>query len=335
MVTERLVAALILAIVLDLVLGDPKNKYHPVRWLGNFLDFFIPRLKVKTLTDHHGVEVTRHMMSEKVKGTVFVFCLLGIFGFTLQMCLYISSNLFGSILVITIYAIILKITIAIKGMEVHSVRIMKALERRDLDNARFCLSMIVRRETENLDEERILSGTIECISESTVDGVVSPMFFYSIFGPTGSFLFRIINTLDSMIGYKDKYYENIGWMSAKLDTIANYIPSRITGVLIVISALMISADWKNSIRTMMKDHDKTLSLNAGYPISSMAGSLRVKLEKIGHYSVGEPYDPLSIEKCKCAIAIMKLTAILSCFLIFIPLICILFALGWWNLLFGS
>ena len=85
----------------------------------------------------------------------------------------------------------------------------------------------------------------------------------------------------------------------------------------------------------MKDHNKTLSLNAGYPISSMAGSLRVKLEKIGHYSVGEPYDPLSIEKCKCAIAIMKLTAILSCFLIFIPLISILFALGWWNLLFGS
>ena len=80
MIAERLVAALILAIVLDLVLGDPKNKYHPVRWLGNFLDFFIPRLKVKTLTDHHGVEVTRHIMSEKVKGTVFVFCLLGIFG---------------------------------------------------------------------------------------------------------------------------------------------------------------------------------------------------------------------------------------------------------------
>ena len=133
--------------------------------VGKFLRFLIPRLKVKTLTDHHGVEVTRHIMSEKVKGTVFVFCLLGIFGFTLQMCLYISSNLFGSILVITIYAIILKITIAIKGMEVHSVRIMKALERRELDNARFCLSMIVRRETENLDEERILSGTIECISE--------------------------------------------------------------------------------------------------------------------------------------------------------------------------
>jgi len=256
------------------------------------------------------------------------------FGIGLQLALYIGSNLFGSVLIIIIYAIILKITIAIKGMEVHSVRIMKALEQKDLDNARFCLSMIVRRETKDLDEERILSGTIECISESTVDGVVSPIFFYSLFGPTGSFLFRIVNTLDSMIGYKDKYYENIGWMSAKLDTIANYIPSRITGILIVFSALIISADWKNSIRTMLKDHKKTSSLNAGYPISSMAGSLRVKLEKVGHYSVGESYDPLSIEKCKCAIIIMKLTAILSCILIFIPLISMLFALGWWNLLFG-
>lgn len=334
MIEERLVAAFVLAIVLDLLLGDPKNKYHPVRWLGIFFDFFIPRLKDKIITDHYHVGATWYMVREKVKGAIFVFCLLGIFGFTLQLCLYISSNLFGSFLVIIMYAIILKITIAIKGMEVHSIRIIKALERRDLNNARFCLSMIVRRETKNLDEERILSGTIECISESTVDGVVSPIFFYSLFGPTGSFLFRIINTLDSMVGYKDKYYENIGWMSAKLDTIANYIPSRITAMLIVISALLISADWKNSIKIMKRDHNRTSSLNAGYPISSMAGSLRVQLEKIDHYSVGDPYDRLSIEKCKCAIIIMKLTAILSCLVIFIPLISILSALGWWNFLFG-
>jgi adenosylcobinamide-phosphate synthase len=335
MIGENLVVALILAIALDMTVGDPKNKYHPVRWIGNFIDYLIPHLKSKskTIADYH--EDSQYAKIEKIKGTVFVFCLLGIFGVGLQLCLYISSNLIGPVLMIIIYAIILKITIAIKGMEVHSVRIMNALEQKDLDNARFCLSMIVRRETENLDEQRILSGTIECISESTVDGIVAPIFFYSLFGPTGSFLFRIVNTLDSMIGYKDKYNENIGWMSAKLDTIANYIPSRITGVLIVISSLIISADWKNSIQTMMKDHNKTSSLNAGYPISSMAGSLRVKLEKIGHYSVGESYDPLSIDKCKRAIVIMKLTAILSCFLIFIPLISILFALGWWNLLFGS
>jgi adenosylcobinamide-phosphate synthase len=129
--------------------------------------------------------------------------------------------------------------------------------------------MIVRRETKNLDEQLILSGTIECISESTVDGVVSPIFFYSLFGPTGSFIFRIVNTLDSMIGYKDKYNENIGWMSAKLDTIANYIPSRLAGMLIVVSSLIISTDWRNSIRTMRRDHNKTSSLNAGYPISSI------------------------------------------------------------------
>jgi adenosylcobinamide-phosphate synthase len=334
MIEESLVIALILAMALDFLFGEPKNKYHPVRWLGNFIDFFIPLLKVKTTADHYDVEGTWHIMKEKLKGAIFVFCLLGIFGYILQLCLYVSSNLFGSFLVIIIYAIILKITIAIKGMEVHSVKIMKALEKRDLNSARYCLSMIVRRETENLDEQHILSGTIECISESTVDGVVSPMFFYSLFGPTGSFIFRIINTLDSMIGYKDKYYENIGWMSAKLDTIANYVPARLTGILIVISSLLLSADWKNSIRIMKRDHDKTLSVNAGYPISSMAGSLRVKLEKIGHYSVGDPYDPLSIEKCKCAIAIMKLTAILFCFIMSIPMILILYVLGWWNLLFG-
>lgn len=334
MIEESLVIAIILAMVLDFLFGEPKNKYHPVKWLGNFIDFFIPLLKVKTTGGHYDVEGTWHIMKEKLKGAILVFCLLGIFGYILQLCLYVSSHLFGSFLVTIIFAIILKITIAIKGMEVHSAKIMKALERRDLNNARYCLSMIVRRETENLDDQGILSGTIECISESTVDGVVSPMFFYSLFGPTGSFIFRIINTLDSMIGYKDKYYENIGWMSAKLDTIANYVPARLTGILIVISSLLLSADWKNSITIMKRDHDKTLSVNAGYPISSMAGSLHVKLEKIGHYSVGDPCDPLSIEKCKSAIAIMKLTAVLFCFIMSIPMILILYVLGWWNFLFG-
>ncbi|HEY7572001.1 MAG TPA: cobalamin biosynthesis protein [Nitrososphaeraceae archaeon] len=333
MIGEHLIVALLIAIALDMTAGDPKNKYHPVRWLGNLINYFVPHLKTKTIIDLH--EASRYAIIEKVKGTVFVFCLLGIFGVGLQLCLFIGSNLMGPVLMIIVYAIILKITIAIKGMEVHSVRIMNALEQKDLDNARLCLSMIVRRETKNLDEQLILSGTIECISESTVDGVVSPIFFYSLFGPTGSFIFRIVNTLDSMIGYKDKYNENIGWMSAKLDTIANYIPSRLAGMLIVVSSLIISTDWRNSIRTMRRDHNKTSSLNAGYPISSMAGSLRVKLEKVDHYSVGESYDPLSIEKCKRAIVIMKLTAILSCFLIFIPLMSILSAVGWWGLLFGS
>ena len=180
--------------------------------------------------------------------------------------------------------------------------------------------MIVRRETKNLDEQHVLSGTIECISESTVDGIVSPLFYYSFFGPAGAFIYRVINTLDSMVGYSDNYYKDIGCMSARLDTFANYIPARITAFLMVMSASILGADWKNSMQILQRDHDKTLSPNAGYPMATMAGALRIKLEKIGYYSLGDGYEAITIEKCKTAISIMKLTTILFCIIFCFPLI---------------
>ena len=171
-------------------------------------------------------------------------------------------------------------------MEDSAGAIVDALERHDMNSARYNLSMIVRRETKNLDEQHVLSGTIECISESTVDGIISPLFFYSFFGPAGAFIYRVINTLDSMVGYFDNYYKDIGQMSARLDTVANYLPARITALLMVMSASIIGADWKNSMQILQRDHNKTLSPNAGYPMATMAGALRIKLEKIGHYSLG-------------------------------------------------
>jgi adenosylcobinamide-phosphate synthase len=332
---EYLIGALALGFIIDFVLGDPANKYHPVRWLGGFIDFCIPKLKVKTKNisnNNNGFD--GHTAKEKINGIIFGLSLLVVFGFTMQLIVSVSIHMLGPIIVVVIYGILLKITIAIKGMEEHTIRIIKSLERKDLKNAQSTLSMIVKRNTENLDEQHILSGTIESISESIVDGIVSPLFFYSLFGPTGACLFRIINTLDSMIGYRNIYYENIGWMAAKLDTIVNYIPARISGILIIISAMLVSEDWKNSFKIMKRDHNKTLSLNAGYPMSSMAGSLCIKLEKIGYYSLGDDNETISIKKCESAITIMKLAALLSCFVLSLPFILILYLIGWWNLLFG-
>ena len=160
------------------------------------------------------------------------------------------------------------------------------------------------------------------------------MFFYSLFGPGGALAYRIINTLDSMVGYKDEYNKNIGWMSAKLDTISNYVPARITSFLMVISSQLLGEDWKNSIEILRRDHNKTRSLNAGYPMATIAGALRIKLEKVGHYSLGENHEPLSIAKCKKAISIMKLTTILFSLCLSIPMLLILNLAGWWKLLFG-
>ena len=325
MIAEYLFIALAGGVTIDFLFGDPSNRYHPVAWLGRFIGFFVPKLKDNS---------NNSAKKETVKGLIFTTSLIITFGVVIHSIVFTTLHLLGAADVIIFSTIILKITISIMGMEKHARVIMSALKRSDLENAQYNLSMIVRRNTKTLDEQHVISGIIECISESTVDGIVSPLFYYSFFGPAGAFIYRIINTLDSMLGYKDNYYKNIGWMSARLDTIANYIPARITALLMIVSAGVIGADWKNSLQILQRDHNKTFSPNAGYPMATMAGALRIKLEKIGHYSLGEKYEPSSVEKCKTAISIMKLTTILFCVILSIPLIAILYLAGWWGILFG-
>jgi adenosylcobinamide-phosphate synthase len=219
-------------------------------------------------------------------------------------------------------------------MEKHVNAIILALEKNDLEGARRNLSYIVSRNTSTLDNQHILSGTIESIGESVVDGIVAPLFYYSFFGPSGAVGYRVVNTLDSMIGYKDKYHLNIGWMSAKVDTILNYVPARLCAMLMILSARIVGADWKNSVQVLGTDHHNTCSVNAGYPMSTMAGALRIKLEKIDEYTLGSELEPLSIEKCRTAIKIMKVTTIVFCLLVSFPLIISLSAIGWWNFFFG-
>lgn len=325
MIAEYLFIALAGAVTIDFLFGDPSNRYHPVAWLGRFIGFFVPKLKDNS---------NNSAKKETVKGLIFTTSLIITFGLVIHFIVFTTLHLLGAVDGIIFSTLILKITISIMGMEKHARVIMSALKRSDLENAQYNLSMIVRRNTKTLDEQHVISGIIECISESTVDGIVSPLFYYSFFGPAGAFIYRIINTLDSMLGYKDNYYKNIGWMSARLDTIANYIPARITALLMIVSAGVIGADWKNSLQILQRDHNKTFSPNAGYPMATMAGALRIKLEKIGHYSLGESYEPSSVEKCKTAISIMKLTTILFCVIFSIPLIAILYLAGWWGILFG-
>ena len=314
-----LLGALFGGIGIDWLFGDPPNRYHPVAWLGQLIGFFLPRLKGS---------------SEKAKGTIFVISLVIIVALAVHFVVFASRYLAGLIAVVVVSAIIFKITIAMKGMEGHSKAIMNCLESCDLEATRQNLSLIVRRKTDDLDEQHILSATIECISESTVDGIAGPIFYYSLLGPAGAFAYRTINTLDSMVGYHDDYFKDIGWMSARLDTAANYIPARITAFLMVVSAKILGADWKNSLNILQRDHDKTFSLNAGYPMATMAGALRVRLEKIGDYTLGDNQEPLTIEKCKKAISIMKLTTLLFCIVVSVPIMSVLYLAGWWRLVLG-
>jgi len=323
---ECLLFGLIGGVLTDILFGDPPNKYHPVSWLGLLITHLIPKLK--------GDKDVYNLNKEKIRGMVFAITLVTLTGIATQFLISVCLHLFGIVAAAILTALILKIALAIKGMEKHAFKIINALESNDIKSAQHNLSLIVRRQTKQLSTQHVLSATIECIGESTVDGIVTPLFFYSLFGPGGALAYRIINTLDSMVGYKDEYNKNIGWMSAKLDTISNYVPARITSFLMVISSQLLGEDWKNSIEILRRDHNKTRSLNAGYPMATIAGALRIKLEKVGHYSLGENHEPLSIAKCKKAISIMKLTTILFSLCLSVPILLILNLAGWWKLLFG-
>lgn len=313
---------LFISVIIDLIVGDPINKIHPVAWIGKYISYFIPKIKEN-----------RNRIHEREKGIIFTVITIFFFAFLIHSISIWFYN-FSIILMIGFSIFILYSVIAIKSMENHVNTIILALQNNNIENARRCLSFIVSRNTKNLDEQHILSGAIESIADSTVDGVISPIFYFSIFGSTGAFIFRVISTLDSMIGYKNEYYEKIGWMAAKTDSYANYIPARITAIIMIFAAIISNADWKNSIRIFTKERKYTDSINSGHPISVLAGALRIRLEKVDHYSIGESLEKISIEKCKAAIKIMKITILVFCIIISIPIILILGILNWWNFLFG-
>jgi len=314
---------LIIGVALCFMIGDPPNKFHPVAWLGKVIGTFARKLRK-----------SKRPKIQRFTGAVFTISLTSVICITIQVFSDYLYSFFGAVAFILYAIIVVKLTVAILTMEKHTSSIILALQENDIVRARQNLSFIVGRNTTNLDSQHIMSGTIESVGESIVDGIISPLFYYCFFGPVGSIAFRIINTMDSMVGYKDKYNIDLGWMSAKGDTILNFIPARLSAILIILSAALVGADWRNSIQALSTDRCNTTSVNAGYPMSTMAGALRVKLEKIGEYTLGKELERIDIDKCKTAIKIMRVTVLIFYILIPFPIITSLSLVGWWNLIFG-
>ena len=310
-----------LAILLDFKFGDPKNKYHPTSWIGTLIAKFTPIAK------------NEHPIIEKFGGICIVTITSGLIVlllFTLNIGITLITIDYVSLIVsVIVGGLLLKTTIAIHGMEKHAKSVLESLDEENLDMARNHLSMIVKRNTKNLDKNHVLSGVLESISENTVDGITGPLFYYALFGLPGAFVYRVINTADSMIGYKTDIFKNIGWFAATCDSILNYIPSRLTGLVMIISAAILHNNWKESYKIMIRDGKKTESPNAGYPMAALAGALETKFEKINHYKLGDGETVLTKEHVHSAISIMKLTSVLFFGIITIPIISILSFVGWW------
>ena len=301
-----------LAILLDLTFGDPKNRYHPTAWIGNLIGIITTRMK------------NENYILEKFGGIFIVLipvCISVIVLSSLNFSIDLISVESLSILISIISGIVLfKMTIAIKGMEKHALAVLDSIQKNNLDQARTNLSMIVKRNTKNLDKNHILSGTLESLSENIVDGITGPMFYFAIFGLPGAFVYRIINTVDSMVGYKTQMFKNLGWFGANCDNILNYIPSRLTGLTIVLGSMLLGYDWKNCYEIFKRDGKKTDSPNAGYPMAAFAGALGTKLEKLEHYSLGTGENEITSKKVKDAITLMKVTSLLFFGIVSVPII---------------
>ncbi|GBC73684.1 Cobalamin biosynthesis protein CobD [archaeon HR04] len=310
---QQLITSLIIlagALSLDLCVGEYPTRLHPTVWIGKVILLFKSRLK-------HGSKVR-----EYVNGLIFAVALVVVVYLLAYNALSILEVNGIAVMVMMIIAsiLLLKSTFAIRAMEEHANAVMDSLMRNDIAGARCSVSMIVGRDTSRLDEEHILSATIESIGESTVDGITAPLFYYALFGVAGALAYRAINTLDSMLGYRDEYHRYIGYASAKLDTIANYIPARLTALAMILAAWMLGLDWRNAVRIMLRDRHKTPSINSGYPMSVVAGALRVRLEKIDYYRLGDGIEAITLEHCRLALKVMKLSSMLFVASVVLPLL---------------
>jgi len=296
-----------LAFLIDLVFGEVPDRIHPTLWMGKVTAYFKSKLK------------NENSRVEKINGVLLCLLLIVLFVIPVYFMLFWVHEFFGWLPYIVASAIVLQTTFAIKCMKQYTLPVADSVEKGDYDRARQLLPFIVRRNPTELTKRHIISAAVETIAEGTTDGITSPFFYFALFGVPGAVAFRVVNTLDSMVGYKDLDHINIGWFSAKMDTIANYIPSRLTAILMMLSALLLRENWRKSWRILQRDRKNTASHNAGWTISTMAGALNIQLEKPGFYKIGDNNDlsPTHIIK---ALRIMVLTATLFGVSIILPLV---------------
>ena len=303
------VAMMVLAILLDLVLGDPSPnnpdkwvfKLHPTVLMGNFTKKIEPYFK------------NPDAKTEKFLGVLLGLTVIAAFAvptFLGLWAIYTFLPFYFNILVYAIIGIILlKMTICIKLETDWAKAAAKAIDEADLPEAKK-YSHFSRRESKDLNGAQMGSAVIESMSENLIDFKLSPMMSFSLFGVTGAIAFRAINTLDGMVGFKTKEHINTGWFSANLDNFVNYIPTRLTALFMIVAAAILRMDARNAWRMARRDHKKTPSRNHGWPMAAVAGALRIQLEKPGQYILGDAQEPLTGDKILGALRIRDVTIVL-------------------------
>ena len=301
------------AFIIDIIVGDPQWLPHPVRGIG----WIISRLE-KLFGER-----SRKPYVLKIYGIALAFLVVAGVFFASRIVLLIAGWCSPTLQWIT--ALLLAYTcLAVKSLYRESWIVIKAVRSRDIRKARLLLSRIVGRDTVHLDERQILTAVVETIAENLSDGIIAPLFYLTVGGVPAAMAFKAVSTIDSMIGYRNDRYQDIGWFGARLDDAANFIPARITALLLIVSSLLMGLNYRGAWKIWRRDARKHASPNAGHPEAAMAGALGIQIGGPGSYFgevkqkayIGDPTGTIGLEHaCKaekllfaCSLA---MTAIMS------------------------
>ena len=338
------IIAFVLGFFVDLLIGDPHWLYHPVRLIGLLISlcekvFLKDKSKANSeeaKTNNSEKEIDEDKGKKIFFGILTVIIVLSI-TFMITASIVFWSYYFNIYLGLVIEAILTYFILATRSLKKESMKVYKALNTGTLDDARHAVSMIVGRDTESLSEEGVVKAAVETVAENTSDGVIAPMIFTAIGGPVLGFLYKAVNTMDSMIGYKNDKYLYFGRAAAKLDDFVNFIPARISAYLMILAAFLGGKDFngKKAKEIFKRDRFNHASPNSAQTESVCAGALGVRLAGDASYFgkvlkkpfIGDADRSIERDDIKRACRLMYITAFLC------MVICTLILLAVWEVCF--
>lgn len=295
---DRAVTLVITSLLLDWLLGDPRWLPHPVVAIGRLVAALERVLR-------------RFVANERSAGVLLLVLTVGV-SVAAAWGLVLGAGFLHPAAGFAVEAFLGWTCLAARSLHDESGRVAEALARGDLPAARHALSLIVGRDTEALPEPEIWRGAVETVAENTSDGVIAPLFWLMVGGAPLAIAYKAVNTLDSMVGYKNERYLRFGWASASFDDLVNLVPARLTGVLMALAAPILGLSGRNAWRIMLRDGRNHSSPNSGIPEAAAAGALGVQLGGTNRYfgkpvakpTIGDPLKPLDAAAWRGAVRLM-------------------------------
>ena len=299
------------AFLLDFVAGDPEFFFHPVRWMGKAIEIFEPKF--------------RGLCADlSVSGALFSISLITGTWLATFLLLAVAKTV-CPLLSICIEILLIYYSISARSLEKSAMDVFRALAKNDLKGAKSKVALIVGRDVENLTKNGVTRAAVETVAENLVDGVISPLFFAAIGGAPLAMAYKMVNTLDSMVGYRNEKYKDFGKTAARIDDAANFIPARISVPVISWAAQILSGRGMFAFKTAVKEGANHLSPNAGFPEAAFAGALGVKLGGPNDYHghgvlkpyIGACFGKSRIEHIKTACKLMMFSSVLWLFILWL------------------